>query len=103
VYAGASDEIDEQCLNVVIAMMGHADAFSTDVLSQLLEVSVAEFAGSHLDAHLVEQGVGLRVEMNAMEWDILLLAHLRCKRLVAVAFCTSKVEIAMHRLYTVTQ
>ena len=76
-------------------MVRHADAVSLQVLGQLGKVAIAQVASRHLDAHLVQLGILLGVEVDAAQGDAHLLAEVYAELLVAIALLTTQMKIAM--------
>jgi hypothetical protein len=95
VDACATKQVHEQRLDGIAAVMGYADCGGANVLTQLLEVTVTQFPGCHLNAHLMELSVGLCVEMNTVKRDAKLLAQTGDKLLVTVGLFAPQVEVAM--------
>ena len=49
-----TEEVHEQRLNGIVPMMGHADCLGTKIITQLIEITIAQFAGSHFNAYLMK-------------------------------------------------
>ena len=97
--ACSTHHVHEHCLYIVIAVMCHHDGFGSYVLAQLLEVSVAQFACGEFDAHLMQGGVFLGVEMPTMQGHAEPLAQRDDKGLVAVGLVSTQVEVAVYCLH----
>ena len=66
VDARAPYQVDEECLHAVVAMMSHTDTLRLQVLDELFEIAVTQFASRHLDAYLMERGILFCIEVYAM-------------------------------------
>jgi hypothetical protein len=102
-YASASKEVYEYGLYLVVLMVGYTHVGSPYVVHELLEVTVSQFAGCHLYAYLMSFGIGLRVEVYAVERYAVFAAQLLAEAFVAVAFLTAQMEVAMYCFYPITQ
>ena len=60
-------EVEEEGLDAVVAMVGDADILRSDVAAELLEIGVAQVACCHLDADMMQVGIGVRVEVDEVE------------------------------------
>ena len=67
VDARAPYQVDEECLHAVVAMMSHTDTLRLQVLDELLEIAITQFASRHLDAYLMERGILFCIEVYAMK------------------------------------
>jgi hypothetical protein len=65
--ACAAYEVEEEGLDAVVAMVGDADVVGVDVAAELLEIGVAQVACCHLDADMMQVGIGMRVEVDEVE------------------------------------
>ena len=52
---------------------------SSLIFSQLFKITIAQFACGHLNADTMKLGIGLCIEMDTMEWDLLSEAKLLTK------------------------
>ena len=102
-YASAAKQVEEDGLYGVILMMGHADGLCIDILPELFEILIAQFAGCHLDADLVQTGIGAGVEMDDVEGDVLLLAEPTGEGFVTMALVAPQQEVAMDGLHLIAQ
>ena len=64
VQTGAPDEVHQNGFYGIILMVGYADGGCANVLEKLLEVAVAQLAGSHLDAYFVYCSVCMCVKVD---------------------------------------
>ena len=53
VDACTTEEVHQEGLDGIVTMMGDTDGLGPDVLTQLVEIAVAEFAGRHFNAYLM--------------------------------------------------
>ena len=51
--AGTSQEIHQQSLNSIVAVMSNADRRSTNILTKLFKIMVSQFSCSHFNAYLM--------------------------------------------------
>jgi hypothetical protein len=65
-------------------MVSHADGGGPDVTTELAKPLVAQRTGSHLNAHAMQFGIGLCVEMDAMEGDAKPLAEVGTELFITV-------------------
>jgi hypothetical protein len=93
--ACTSYNIKQDGLDIVITMMSHEDALSIKSLAKLFEIVIAQFAGSHLDAYLMQGGILLSVEMNPVEGNPMSMAQGDTELLIALALLASQLEVAM--------
>ena len=103
VNARTIHQVHQQGLYRIVAVMSHTDRLGTKILAQLMEIAITQFAGSHLDAHLMQGGIVARIEMSPMDWDILFGTQLTDEGLVAIRLLATKVEIAMGCLDAIAQ
>ena len=57
VDAGTTEEVHEQRLYGIVTMVSYTDRLSSDVVAQLTEITIAQFACSHLNAYLMQRCV----------------------------------------------
>ncbi len=100
---GAPQEVHQDGLHVVVAVMGHADGLCPEVVAQLLKPLIAEVAGRHLYTDVVEAGIVAGIEMGQVEGHIPRTTEVGNEGLVAVALFATKVEVAVHGLHPVVQ
>ena len=67
----------------------------TMLFAQFPEPSVSQFPGSHFYAQAILCSIAGRIEIDAMHTDSFLICPLHYQGLVAIAFLSAKVEIAM--------
>lgn len=103
VNACTANEVHQQRLDGIVAMVGNTNLTCTDILSQLLKVLVSKLAGSHLNAYLMNFGVIICCEMTYMKWNAPLLAKRNHELLIAVGLCSTKMEIAVDGLYLIAK
>ena len=65
--ARAADEVEEDGLDVVVAVMSHGDGLSPQLAAERLEPFVAQGTGGHLRGDAVLVGIVGRVEIDATE------------------------------------
>jgi hypothetical protein len=51
--ATTSQQVHEEGLNGIVAMMGHTDGFCTNILTKLAKIAITELSGGHLNAYLM--------------------------------------------------
>ena len=61
--AGATQEVDEESLDLVVAMMSESHLIKIMRLLQLFEPGVTQLTSCHLDGERILLGVSLRIEM----------------------------------------
>ena len=93
--AGAAEEVEEEGLDGVVAMVRYGDAGVALALAKGCEPAVAKVARRLLEAHGVLLGVEVGVEIDGVERDVVRLGQAVDKLLVAVAVAGAQVEIAM--------
>ena len=54
-------------------MMSHTNSLCINGLQKLVKVMIAQFSGSHFDAHTMHLCIGMSVEVNPMKRDVLIL------------------------------
>ena len=101
--ARAPHEVEQHRLHLVVLVMGDDDAVRVYVTSQLLEVAVAQLACRHLYRHMVKGGMALRVEVDAVEGHVEMLAERHAELLVALALLPAQMEVAVHGLRAVAE
>ena len=97
------DEVEEDGLHGVVAMMGHTDGLGPDSLPELAKVGVAQLACRHFDTDAMQLGVGARVEVGTVERDGQLVAQRLAEVLVAVGLVATQLEVAVDGLQAVAQ
>ena len=97
------DEVEEDGLHGVVAMMGHTDGLGPDSPPELAKVGVAELACRHFDTDAMQLGVGARVEVGTVERDGQLVAQRLAEVLVAVGLVATQLEVAVDGLQAVAQ
>ena len=93
--ASATEEVEEEGLDGVVAVVGRGDAVEAMLARELGEPLVAKLTGSLFDTHAVGAGNGPGVEVNSEEFDTQLVGEGANKLLVTVAVAGAEVEIAM--------
>ncbi len=93
--AGAAEEVEEEGLDVVVAVVGGGHAGVAVLAAEAAEEVVAQGARSLLDAHLVRGGVGVGVVAFGMEHGSIALGQAAHECLVAVAVAGAQVEVAV--------
>ena len=63
-------EVEEEGLDAVVAMVCDTDILRINIASQILEIGVAQVACCHLDADMMQVGIGLRVEVDEVEGHV---------------------------------
>ena len=89
--------MEQQCLRIVVLVMGHAYPIRTECLPSLLKIGVSQFAGRHLDAHALPPGVGAGVKGSHVQPQVQLGAQSSAKSLVPLRLLPAQVEVAVDR------
>jgi hypothetical protein len=76
-------------------VVSHANACRSDVVPELFEPPIAQFSGSHLDAYMVQLGVGLCIEMGTMKRHLMLTAEFNTELFVPIRFSPAQMKITM--------
>ena len=79
-------------------MMGNTDLTATNIAPELLEITVAQLAGSHLNAYLMDIGISICIEMTYMKRNTLITTKRYDELLVTVGLSTAQVEVAVDSL-----
>ena len=98
VESGATNEIHQHSLHIVVAMVCHHNGIGTDVAAEIMEIGIAEIACRRLYALLVERGILTGVEMHTVEPNSEARAKANDKLLVAVSLLATQMEIAVDSL-----
>ena len=77
--ACSTNKVYKNRFDRVFFMMSHTNTISSQRLFQLKEITITQITCSHLDAHLMQIGISLCIEMDFMEWDILTLTEVLTK------------------------
>ena len=93
--SGSTDELHEQCLGLVVAVVSHANPTCTKVSDKLEKVVVAKVPCCRLNALLVQCGVSCGVEVGDVQLDSMLLAQLLAELFVPVTLFASQMEVAV--------
>lgn len=93
--ACATQEVDKEGLNGVVAMVGHNDIVKVFLLTDLFEKIVAQMACGFLDGEMVEGGILSGVELCHMDCAVVALGQLAHKLFVAVGVVATQMEIAV--------
>ena len=99
----ASNKIEQEGFCIVVLMVCHGDGLCMDAAAECLEIGITLFACCHLDAELVGRSILRGVEMLNVKRNVVGVAELTHKLLVAVAFFASQVKIAMHDVKMIGQ
>ena len=97
--ACTANQVQENCLHAVVAMMGYTNAIKRKIFTQVLKISIAERAGCHLYAHMMKSGVTSRVEMGKVQRHPTALTQVLTKLFVPVRLLSTKMKITMSRFY----
>ena len=73
-HARAPDDVEQDGLHLVVAVVGYADAVSMDVEAERSEIVVAQVTRSHFDRYLMQGGISLCVKVDFVQLDALLFA-----------------------------
>ena len=95
VDAGATDEVNEERLDRVVAVVGRGDGGIMVLFGKLQKEAVAQFAGSLLDREVIVGGIAVGVEISHIAADTVCLSQRTHKGLVTVAVARPQMEIAM--------
>ena len=98
-YASAAHKVKQDGLYAVVAMMCHTDAIGPNVATQTLEIVVAQTAGCHLDADMMERGVLACVEMDEVQRNAVSGTQSLAEVLVTIRLVATQTEIAMGSLH----
>lgn len=93
--AGATEEVEEEGLDGVIAMVGGGYIAEVVLTAEVEEVAVAQPTGGLLNAVVILRGELAGVEVGGVEFHTQLLGKTAHELLVAVAIARAQVEIAM--------
>ena len=99
----ATNEVEQNGLNAVVAMVGNTNVMGMDIASQTLEIAVTQIACCHFDTHMMEFGIRAGVKVNEMQRYIKTPTELLTKLLIAHRLLTAQMEVAMGCLYAYAQ
>ncbi len=102
VDAGAADEVEEEGLDIVIAVMGYADGLRALRGGHLGEPLVAQFARGHLDADAVALGIAACAEVLDAEGYVMGVAEATAEGLIGVAGRGTELEVAVQGMHGVS-
>ena len=94
-HAGTSAKVQQECLDVVVGMVGHADILAFFLHQQFFKPSIAQFAGCHLNANATLPRHLLGLETPNVQGNTPTKAKLPHKLLVAVGIVATKTEVAV--------
>lgn len=92
---GATEEVEEEGLGRVVAMVGGEDGSIAVAAEKPAEIGIAQPAGGILDGEMVAGGKALGGELGDMDGDTVLRGQGTDKALVAVAVARAEMEVAM--------
>ena len=100
---GTADEVEEQGLDIVIAVMGYTDGLCALRGRHLGKPLITQFARCHLKADAVALRIATRAKMLHTEGDAMSVAEASAESLIAITGRSTELEVTVQRVYGIAQ